>query len=138
MSKILHKIYLAGSNPALKHHFLSGTLETIPCIEMSRVVEYSMAEEKALARGASLLGVKRVGSLPNNQSAICRTISNARDVGMKITRQSVLINKPKFLKATRHAEMRKSVIPRSMAVEALSWRSRRENQHPVIRSPAYP
>ena len=33
----------------------------------------------------------------------------------------VLINKPKFLKAERLAEIRKNVIPRSMAVEALSW-----------------
>ena len=30
-------------------------------------------------------------------------------------------NKPKFLKTTRHAEIRKIEIPRSIAVEALSW-----------------
>ena len=42
----------------------------------------------------------------------------------QVTLQSVLINKAKFLKATRHAKIRKIVIPRSMAVEALSveWR----------------
>ena len=39
----------------------------------------------------------------------------------QITIQSVLINKPKFLKATLHAEIRKIVIPRSMVVKALSW-----------------
>ena len=38
-----------------------------------------------------------------------------------ITLQSVLINKPKFLMATRHAEIRKIEIPRSMVVEVLSW-----------------
>ena len=38
-----------------------------------------------------------------------------------ITLQSVLIHRLKFLKATRDAEMRKIEIPRSMAVEALSW-----------------
>ena len=37
------------------------------------------------------------------------------------TLQSGLINKPKFLKGTRHAETRKTEIPRSMVVEALSW-----------------
>ena len=39
----------------------------------------------------------------------------------QITLQSVLIKKPKFLKATRHAEIRKIEIPRSMVMEALSW-----------------
>ena len=39
----------------------------------------------------------------------------------QITLQSVLINKPKFLKATHHTEVRKIEIPRSMGVEALSW-----------------
>ena len=38
-----------------------------------------------------------------------------------ITLKSFLINKPKFLKATRHAEIRKIEIPRSMVVKALSW-----------------
>ena len=32
-----------------------------------------------------------------------------------------LMNKPKFLKAGRHAEIREIVIPRFMTVEALSW-----------------
>ena len=40
---------------------------------------------------------------------------------VQITLQSVLINKPKFLKATRHEEMRKIVILRSVTMEALSW-----------------
>ena len=39
----------------------------------------------------------------------------------RITLQSVLINKPKFLKATHHTEIRKIVIPRSMVVRTLSW-----------------
>ena len=39
----------------------------------------------------------------------------------QITLLSVLINKPKFLKATRHAEIRKIEIPRHTVVEALSW-----------------
>ena len=39
----------------------------------------------------------------------------------QITLQSILINKPKFLKAICHAEIRKNEIPRSMVVEALSW-----------------
>ena len=39
----------------------------------------------------------------------------------QITLQSVLINKSKFLKATHHTEIRKTAIPRSMVVEALSW-----------------
>ena len=38
----------------------------------------------------------------------------------QITLRSVFI-KPKFLKATRHAEIRKIETLRSMAVEALSW-----------------
>ena len=33
---------------------------------------------------------------------------------------SVLINKPKFLKATRYTEIREFVLPRFIAVEALS------------------
>ena len=39
----------------------------------------------------------------------------------QITLKSVLINKPKFLKATHHTEMRRIEIVRSMVVEALSW-----------------
>ena len=39
----------------------------------------------------------------------------------QVTLQSVLINKPKFFKATRHAEVRKMEMPRSMVVEALRW-----------------
>ena len=39
----------------------------------------------------------------------------------KITLQSVLINKSKFLNATHCTEIRKIEIPRSMVVEALSW-----------------
>ena len=41
----------------------------------------------------------------------------------QITIQSVLINTPKFLKVTRHAERREIVVLRSMAVEVLSWLS---------------
>ena len=39
----------------------------------------------------------------------------------KITLQPVLINKSKFLKATHRTKIRKTEIPRSMVVEALSW-----------------
>ena len=39
----------------------------------------------------------------------------------QITLQSVLINKPKFLKVAHHIEKKKIEIPRSMVVEALSW-----------------
>ena len=39
----------------------------------------------------------------------------------QITLQSALLDKLKFFKATRHAEIKKIVIPRSMAAEALSW-----------------
>ena len=39
----------------------------------------------------------------------------------QITLNSVLINKPKFLKAVHHTEIRKIEISRSMVVEALSW-----------------
>ena len=35
--------------------------------------------------------------------------------------QSVSINKPKFLKATRHTEIWKMETPRSMVAEALNW-----------------
>ena len=41
--------------------------------------------------------------------------------GQKITLQTVLINTPKFLKATHHTEIGKIEIPRSMVVEALRW-----------------
>ena len=34
---------------------------------------------------------------------------------------AVSIKKPKLLKATHHTEIRKIEIPRSVAVEALSW-----------------
>ena len=56
----------------------------------------------------------------------------------KITLQPVLINKSKILKATHCTEIRKNEIPRSMVVEALSWRSRRASQHPPVQSPVYP
>ena len=39
----------------------------------------------------------------------------------QITLQSVLINKPKFLKATDHTEIGTNEIPRPMVVEVLSW-----------------
>ena len=55
----------------------------------------------------------------------------------QITLQSVLINKSKFLKATHPTEKRKTEIPRSMVVEALSWRSRRASQHPAVQSPVH-
>ena len=47
---------------------------------------------------------------------------NRKNYG-KITLQPVLINKSKILKATHCTEIRKNEIPRSMVVEALSWRS---------------
>ena len=49
-----------------------------------------------------------------------------------------LINKSKFLKTTHHTKRRKIEIPRSMVVEALSWRSRRASQHPAVQSPVHP
>ena len=55
----------------------------------------------------------------------------------QITLQSVLI-KPKFLKAPHHTEKKKNEIPRSMVVEALSWRSRRASQHLAIQRPVHP
>ena len=39
----------------------------------------------------------------------------------QITLQSVLANKPKFLKVTHHAEIWRIELPRSMVVKALSW-----------------
>ena len=39
----------------------------------------------------------------------------------QITLQSVLNNKPKFLKATRHTEISKIEISSSIVVETLSW-----------------
>ena len=39
----------------------------------------------------------------------------------KITLQSVLINKSKFLEATHRTGVRKIEIPRSVVVEALTW-----------------
>ena len=56
----------------------------------------------------------------------------------KVTLQPVLINKSKFLKAAHRTEIRKNEIPRSMVVEALSWRSRRASQHPAVQSPVHP
>ena len=54
------------------------------------------------------------------------------------TFQPVLINNPKFLKATYRTKIRKLEIPRSMVVEALSWLSRRASQHPAVQSPVHP
>ena len=56
----------------------------------------------------------------------------------KVTLQPVLINKSKFLKATHCTKIRKIEIPRSMVVEALSWRSRRASHHPAVQSPEHP
>ena len=57
----------------------------------------------------------------------------------QITLQSVLTNKPKFLKATHHAEkIRKNKISRYMAMEALSCRSWRASHHPAVQSPVHP
>ena len=55
-----------------------------------------------------------------------------------ITLQSVLLNKPEFLKATYHTEIRKNEIPTSMLMEAFSWGSRRASQYPAVQSPAHP
>ena len=52
----------------------------------------------------------------------------------QFTLQSFLISNPKFLKATHHAQNMENKIPRSMAGEALSWRSRRASQHPAVQS----
>ena len=56
----------------------------------------------------------------------------------QITLQPVLINKSKFLKATNCRKIRKTEIPRSMVVEALSWWSRRASQDPAVQSPVHP
>ena len=56
----------------------------------------------------------------NNKQTTTHGQSTQQQSG-QITLQSVLVNKPKFFKATRHAEIRKIEIPRSMVVEALSW-----------------
>ena len=55
--------------------------------------------------------------------------------GGQITLQSVLINEPKLIKVTLQTQIRKNVIKRSMAVEALSWESQRASQHPAVQSP---
>ena len=62
----------------------------------------------------------------------------SRQQSGQITPQSASINKPKSLKGTRHGEVRKIEIPRSMAVKALSWWSRRASQHQGIQSPVHP
>ena len=62
---------------------------------------------------------------------------NRKNYG-KITLQPVLINESKILKATHCTEIRKNEKPRSMVVEALSWRSRRASQHPAVQSPVHP
>ena len=54
------------------------------------------------------------------------------------TSQPVSINNSKFLKATHRTKIKKIKIPRSMVVEALSWWSRRANQHPAVQSPVHP
>ena len=56
----------------------------------------------------------------------------------QIAVQLVLINKPKFLEVIRHAKIRKNVIKRSMAVDAMNWGSRRASQHPAVQSPGHP
>ena len=56
----------------------------------------------------------------------------------QMTLQSVLIDKPKFLKATRYAEIRTPKMPRSMFVEVLCWCSRLANEHPAVQSPVHP
>ena len=56
----------------------------------------------------------------------------------QITLQPVLINTSMFLKATHRTKIWKIEIPRSMVVEASSWRSRRASQYPAVQSPVYP
>ena len=57
----------------------------------------------------------------------------------KIALQSVLlINKSKFLKASHCTKIRKIETPRSMVMEALSWRSWRASQRPAVQSPVHP
>ena len=50
---------------------------------------------------------------------------------------SFWINKPKFLKASHHAEMRKTILPESMAIQALNWSSRCASHHPAVQSPVH-
>ena len=53
-----------------------------------------------------------------------------------ITLQSVLTSKLKFSKAAHHAEMKISVIPRSIAaMDAFRWWSWRTSQHAAVQSP---
>ena len=54
-----------------------------------------------------------------------------------IALQSVLINKPKFFMAKRHAEIGKIEVPRSMAMKALRWQSRRASEYPYVQSHAF-
>ena len=72
--------------------------------------------------GSSDLLTYSISRATSINSECCRlpTISISRQQSGQITLQSVFI-KPKFLKATRHAEIRKIEIPRSMVVEAPSW-----------------
>ena len=56
----------------------------------------------------------------------------------QITLQSVLTNKPKFLRAIHNTEKRKIEISRSMVVEAQSWGSQRASQYPAVQSPVHP
>ena len=58
----------------------------------------------------------QLGSLPPTHG------QRSQQQSGKITLQSVLINKPKFLiKATYHTEERKIEIPSSTVMDALSW-----------------
>ena len=63
----------------------------------------------------------RQASLLHIESNLDRLGLSSPTHGQQITLQSILINKPKLLKAICHAEIRKNEIPTSMVVEALSW-----------------
>ena len=49
-----------------------------------------------------------------------------------------LDNQVQVFRATRHAEIRKIEVPRSMVGGGRSWWSRRASQHPAIQSPVHP
>ena len=77
--------------------------------------------------------ISRATSIDTNccRSPTASVFSNKADKSL----QSVMINKSKFLKATRHAGIKNIEIPRPMVVEALGRRSRRASQHPVVQNP---
>ena len=65
--------------------------------------------------------ISRATSIDSKLNVVATHDQRSEQKNGKITLQPVLINKSKFLKATHCTEIRKTEIPRSMVVEALSW-----------------